>query len=132
MVSVDNDYKRWITVLEKVTFQYKVAVHSSTNRSPFDLFLKRDNFNTVTKKIEDDDDDFRDNRVEELINVESNEFEGYQVNIKYLNRMDKKCVHNSKNDFNSEDTVIIKKILMLMKRTKDRSSTLFILDLRGP
>lgn len=108
-MSEDPNKKIWVTLLEKVTHQYNAAVYSATNKSPFNLFLRRDGFNSVLNEQKDGYNNDEITIDSEINACESYEISKSQVKEKYLSRMDKKCVHNSKNDFSVGDFIIIKK-----------------------
>jgi len=40
--------KNWTALLEKVTYEYNVAINSATNKSSLNLFFCKSGFNTVT------------------------------------------------------------------------------------
>lgn len=44
--------KNWIPFLDKMIYEYNVAIHSATNNSLFNLFINRSRINTVTYPID--------------------------------------------------------------------------------
>ena len=108
--------KNWTALFDKVTYEYNVAIHSATNKSPFNLFCRRSGFNTVTCHIDsnivDSDDDHSDIQVEIIEENDNKVIDTIIFNQKYLARMDRKCLHNSINDINIGDIIVIKKILI--------------------
>ena len=108
--------KNWTALLDKVTYEYNVAIHSATNKSPFNLFFGRSGFNTVTCPIDsnivDSDDNHSDIQVEIIEENDNKVIDTIIFNQKYLARMDRKCLHNSINDINIGDIILIKKILI--------------------
>jgi transposase InsO family protein len=110
----------WIKYIDKVVYDYNIAVHSATNKSPFEIFLKRKGFNTVLSPnyiFEEDSGAIN----EEAENKEETEIESSQIEEhrkKYLTRMDKKAVHNSIYNFEKGDYVYLKKDFDANQRNK--------------
>ena len=90
--------KNWTALLSKVTYEYKVAIHSATNRPPFNLFLSRSGSNVVTCSIDSSIVDSDENHIYiQIRNIEENDnkvIDTTIVNQKYLGPIDRKCVHN--------------------------------------
>ncbi|KAK6090505.1 hypothetical protein P3W45_000602 [Vairimorpha bombi] len=55
-----SEIKKWVPILEKVTYDYNVAVHNATNKSPFELMHGICGFNTIEKKIFDEKEQDKD------------------------------------------------------------------------
>jgi UDP-glucose 6-dehydrogenase len=109
MKDKDHKSKTWGPLMATVTYEYNLAVHSATRKSPFELFMKRRGCNNVIDQTLDIEEASNTSEEESICTPDENEF---SVDLKYLERMDRKCVHNSIHDF-----VIIKKTLTITLRT---------------
>lgn len=47
--------KRWIDILSRLVYQYNISIHSSHQKSPFEIFYQRSGFNTVMNEIRSED-----------------------------------------------------------------------------
>ncbi|KAF9761966.1 Transposon Tf2-11 polyprotein [Nosema granulosis] len=119
----EKDVIKWIELLYRVTYQYNTAVNSATGKSPFLLFFEREGFDSVKGPLNADEDDglindSSENIFEEsLLSLNSNFPTPPTINNtsvkehyeKYIARMDRKAVHNSKYDFETGEFVYLKK-----------------------
>ena len=73
--------------------------------------------------------DFDENHIDIQVKIiEENDnkiIDTISVNQKYLARMDKKCVHNSVNDINIYDIILIKKDSDINSKTKELKLDIF-------
>ena len=96
-----------------MVYEYNVAIHSATNQSPLNLFFGRSGFNTVMCPIDSSIVDLDENHIDIQVKIidqdDKKAIDTISVNQKYLALMDRKCVHNSINDINIGDIILIKK-----------------------
>ncbi|KAF9754385.1 Transposon Tf2-6 polyprotein [Nosema granulosis] len=93
-LSIDESLKVWKKHLAQVVYDYNLATHSATKKTPFRLFLQIPGFNTVLTpdNVKSDVDVAEPNT--EVVTRESS------ILPQCLKRMDKHAsVHNSKYDF---------------------------------
>lgn len=99
----DKCNKKWHIILEEITYNYNISIHSATQKSPFTLFYNRNGFNTIT---------FNSNNVDyKNFEFENTEQENIcSINGNYLKRMDRNALtHRSKYSFEVNDVVLVKK-----------------------
>jgi transposase InsO family protein len=108
-----NGNKNWLAHLDKITYDYNLAVHSATNKAPFELLFNRSGFNTVKSSFTEENEG-------EISDLESNWTEGdiAQHQLKYFDRMNRTTVHHSKYDFEIGDNVLVKKDFDTNSKTK--------------
>jgi hypothetical protein len=104
----------WIKYIDVAVYDYNTAVHSATNKSPFEFFLRRKGFNTVlSTKIDEELIDIPDEdsniQIVPVLEKENSNLDVLKIIKKYLARMDRKAVHNSIYDFKIGDEVYLKR-----------------------
>jgi transposase InsO family protein len=122
----------WIKYIDKVVYDYNIAVHSAINKSLSEIFLKRKGLNIVLSPNYIFE---KDNGVlnEETENKEEDEIEISQIEEhrkKYLTRMDKKAIHNSIYNFEKGDYVYLKKDFDANQRNKRNKFDFFSIPLQ--
>ena len=75
--------------------------------------------------IADFDENHSDIQVKIIEENDNKIIDTISVNQKYLARMDKKCVHNSVNDINIYDIILIKKDSDINSKTKELKLDIF-------
>ncbi|KAF9761396.1 hypothetical protein NGRA_2682 [Nosema granulosis] len=107
--------KQWKKHLSKVVYDYNLAKHSATNKTPFRLFLHVPGFNTIVQK--DNENVLTSLPTPDICPNNTNSIRMEDVFIRkplvsqeYLDRMKKHAsVHNSIYDFNVGDKVLVTK-----------------------
>ena len=101
----------WLTIMNKMVYEYNVAIQSATNKSLFNLFMGQTGFNSVARPLDESSSNQDEGLIKfEIINDEKEIKPGkITINKKYLAHTDKKCVHNSVYNFNISNYVFIKK-----------------------
>lgn len=141
----EGSTKRWVEIIDAVTYDYNVAQHNATGKSPFLLFYGRSGFNTVLLKdygvepsesnttVQNEDNlDIKDIESEHITaprlptgNITINESEANNTNVhydnkKYLERMDRKQVHTSIYNFQVGEEVLVSKDFDTNTKTKKK------------
>ncbi|KAG0432280.1 Transposon Tf2-9 polyprotein, partial [Dictyocoela muelleri] len=114
---------RWSIHLKRVTYEYNLAVHSATRKTPFELLFMRKGLNTVTAQaleIEETNSSLVVGNILEDSDI-FNEIAAHQA--KYFERMDRKAVHNSKYEFK-----VGEKFFFLKKNDANASTVRIKLD----
>lgn len=111
----DNNNQNWIDFYKQVVYEYNYSVHNATNKSPFNLIMNTNGFNSsivqgtdeinLWQDISSFDEDFSSCDAASDIKHET-ELPIYD-NTKYIQRMNKKNVHCSIYNFIVGDKVII-------------------------
>jgi len=61
--------KNWTALLNKMVYEYNVAIHSATNKSPLNLFFGRSGFNTVMCPIDSSIVDLDENHIDIQVKI---------------------------------------------------------------
>ncbi|KAK6090341.1 hypothetical protein P3W45_000698 [Vairimorpha bombi] len=88
LIDIHHKSKTWGPLMATVTYEYNLAVHSATRKSPFELFMKRRGCNNVIDQTLDIEEASNTSEEESICTPDENEF---SVDLKYLERMDRKC-----------------------------------------
>ncbi|KAF9752809.1 Gag-Pol polyprotein [Nosema granulosis] len=118
--------KQWKKHLLKVVYDYNLAKHSATNKTPFRLFLQIPGFNTIVQKDNENaldslptPDICPNNTNSNSTRMEDDFIREPSVSQEYLDRMNKHAsVHNSIYDFNVGDKVLVAKSFDKNEKTK--------------
>lgn len=113
----DSLRKPWLRILKRVMYDYNVVVHTATKKAPFELIYGRRGLITVVSSTEEyydpscEEDEESDVAVSTLPTNEDEveTFSLSQHQAKYLERMDRKAVHNSIWNFSVGEMVFVKK-----------------------